>query len=150
MQITPQHQDLLAAIRPLVIPWRKMTIAVDGFDHSGKSTLARFLAWQLGMPAIETDLALLPDCSFTSHDYRLLKRLIESRHTFERPAIIEGVFVLRTLKELELHPEVLIRVEAAGRNGSYSWEAQFQDYLDNFQRANTPDFLFSWVPNDDG
>jgi pantothenate kinase-related protein Tda10 len=35
-----------------------LLIAIDGADGCGKSSLASWLAWQLGMPAIQLDLYL--------------------------------------------------------------------------------------------
>jgi hypothetical protein len=54
--VTQDHACLRDAIREALGPWRRFVIALDGVDAAGKSTLARYLAWQLGMPAIETDL----------------------------------------------------------------------------------------------
>ena len=57
-----------------------MTIAVDGVDHAGKSSLARFLSWQLQMPVIETDFTLVRSSSPPTHDAGLLRKLVEDRH----------------------------------------------------------------------
>jgi EAL domain-containing protein (putative c-di-GMP-specific phosphodiesterase class I) len=148
MEITSTHIALIAAVKPRTIPWRKLTIAVDGFDGSGKSTLARFLAWQLGMPAVETDMVLRAGCSEPTPDLERLRHLIESRHSLNRPVIVEGVFVLRTLQQLEIVPEFLIRVESAGCEGSISWARQFEMYSKEHPRASAPNFLFSRVLND--
>lgn len=125
-----------------------MTIAIDGVDGSGKSTLSRFLAWQLGMPAIETDTIIPIDSEEPKPESRLLNLLINSRHERNRPLIVEGVFVLRSLGEIGVIPEILIRVEANGINGSFIWSNEFETYLKNYPRANNPDFLFSWVPSE--
>lgn len=150
MEISPDHEKLLAIVRPFTLPWRKMTIAVDGVDGSGKSTLARFLAWQLGMPAIETDTMIPAGAVEPKPDPALLNRLISSRHEGDRPLIVEGVFVLRSLNELGINPDFLVRVEASGIDGSYTWEKQLNDYSKDYPRANSPDFLFSWVPSENG
>lgn len=149
MEISPDHKKLLAIIRPLVLPWRRMTIAVDGLDGSGKSTLARFLAWQLGMPTIETDTMISTGEAESKPDLVQLNLLINSRHERDRPLIVEGVFVLRSLNELGINPEFLIRVEASGIDGSYIWKDQFKAYSKDYPRSNKPDFLFSRVSSDD-
>ena len=146
--ISTKYEDVVAWLRPKVLPWRKFTIAIDGVDNAGKSSLARFLAWQLGMPAIETDLVLNFDCTVPKPDGAMLLQLINSRHSRNRPVIVEGVFVLRSLDELEITPDVLIRVCANGRDGSITWEQEFSDYESKFPRSNQPDYEVQWQPSD--
>lgn len=150
MEITPHHRDLINAVRPHLLPWRKMTIAVDGFDNAGKSTLARFLAWQLGMPVIETDMMFPFGGPEPTPNTCQLNRLIQSRLSRNRPVIVEGIFVLRSLSAAGIDPDFLVRVEASGRDGSHSWEEQFNSHAKEHPRAKTPDFLFSWIPNVSG
>lgn len=110
MKISSDQESLISKLKPLLLPWRKMTIAIDGVDGSGKSTLSRFLAWQLGMPAIETDTIIPIDSEEPKPESRLLNLLINSRHERNRPLIVEGVFVLCSLGEIGVIPEILIRV----------------------------------------
>ena len=149
MEITSAHTELLSKLQSYVVPWRKTTIAVDGLDGSGKSTLARFLAWQLGMPAIETDLCLIKESQGPTLDLRILRTLVESRYRCNRPVIVEGIFILRTLDELGIVPDFLIRVESPGRDGSFTWASQFEEYAEKYLRPSTPDFLFTWVEPDE-
>lgn len=149
MKTTSTHIELLSKLKPYVNPWRKLTIAIDGVDGSGKSTLARFLAWQLGMPAIETDLFLIADSREPTLDLALLRCLVEFRHRRDRPVIVEGIFILRTLGQLAIVPDFVIRVESAGCDGSYSWMQQFRTYEEEYLRPNELDFLFSWAQNED-
>ena len=121
-----------------------MTIALDGVDHSGKSSLGRFLAWQLGMPVIETDFMLVEGRDSVSHDSELLKRLVEVRHKMDRPVIVEGVFVLRALKQAAIEPELLIKVKSATVPRSGSWPADFEKYGAEFLRTNSTDYRFTW------
>jgi len=53
----PGADALLTHLRSFCLPWRAMIIAIDGRNGAGKTSLARYLAWQLGMPVLETDLA---------------------------------------------------------------------------------------------
>jgi hypothetical protein len=55
----PGADGLLNRLRSLCLPWRAMTIGVDGRNGAGKSSLARYISWQLGMPVLETDLWLM-------------------------------------------------------------------------------------------
>lgn len=121
-----------------------MTIAIDGTDYSGKSTLARFLAWQLEMPAVETDFALLQGDGPPTHDAKLVERLVRTRHNWNRPVIVEGVFVLRLLGQLGIQPEVVIRAESRSCQRTSSWCEAFEEYNEDHIRSVSPDYLYSW------
>ena len=127
-------------------PWRKLTIAIDGVDNSGKSTLGRFLAWQLGMPVIETDLLLDREATDIKHDLSTLRRLLSALHDLNRPAIVEGVLVLRTLERVSVSPEYLVYVEAKGRGGSHTWQGEFAQYAQTYLPRERAQFTFAWVP----
>lgn len=147
--ISPDHERIVEWLKPKILPWRKMTIAIDGVDGSGKSTLSRFLAWQLGMPVIETDLALVNGNETPSHDIALIERLIKARHNLNRPVIVEGVFVLSLLEPFGVIPEILIRIQAKGISRSGSWPKKFKQYNETYPRSSAPDYDFNWVSNDD-
>jgi uridine kinase len=128
MEITDKHRKLLADLEPAKIPWRRLTIAVDGGDGAGKSTLARFLSWQLGMPAIETDLFLRAHAHEPSYDLKALAKVVEARHGLNRPVIIAGMCVLETLRRIGIEPEYRVYVEMPGHPGSDRWQARFRQY----------------------
>jgi hypothetical protein len=144
--IPENYAPLADLLRPKLSPWRKFTIAIDGVDNSGKSSLARFLAWQLGMPAIETDLMLSQSDVGPWHDGALISRLVTARHQLNRPVIVEGVFVLAILRSIDIAPDILVRVEAAGRTGSITWRGKFLAYLEEYPRAKAPDYVINWEP----
>jgi hypothetical protein len=121
-----------------------LTIAIDGIDHAGKSSLARFLAWQLGMPALETDLFLMKGPSVYCCDHASLRKFIMMRHDMQRPVIVEGVFVLRSLRLAGIDPELLIRVESHSEPRQGSWPEEFTAYQREFPRAAASDYRFSW------
>lgn len=146
MEICDQHRDLLSRFQPVVLPWRKLTIAVDGVDNSGKSTLGRFLAWQLGMPLIETDLLLKNRSGEIDHDLVTFRRLLNARHDLDRPAIVEGVLILRTLERVNVMPDFLIYVEATGREGSLVWQSAFKAYAAEYQPRESANYTFRWSP----
>lgn len=105
----PGADALLTHLRSFCLPWRAMTIAIDGRNGAGKTSLARYLAWQLGMPVLETDL-WLSSTSPVAHCIDELKRLIDARHRCDRPVIIEGVMMLRTLELLGVQPDYFVVV----------------------------------------
>jgi hypothetical protein len=146
VEICDQHRELVSLLKPVVLPWRKLTIAIDGVDDSGKSTLGRFLAWQLGMPLIETDLLLKSRSGNIEHDLVTFQRLLNARHDLNRPAIVEGVLILRTLEMVSLTPDYLIYVEATGREGSLSWRGAFKAYGEKYRSRENANYTFRWNP----
>ena len=55
----PGSEELLDRVLGALTPNRlPLLIAIDGVDGGGKSSLASWLAWQLGMPAVQLDLYL--------------------------------------------------------------------------------------------
>ena len=142
--ISPAQEQLVSWLRPMTLPLGALTIAIDGLDYSGKSTLSRFLAWQLCMPVIETDLLLIAPGDTPNHDTNLLRRLVEMRHRMNRPVIVEGIFVLRLLDEINVEPEILICAECSTARRPGSWPQQFEDYRAKYPRACAPDYRFTW------
>jgi hypothetical protein len=58
----PRSEDLFGQIQAALAPdWRKLLICVDGADGLGKSSLASWLAWQLGAVVINLDLYVISD-----------------------------------------------------------------------------------------
>jgi hypothetical protein len=147
-EVTPEYQSAAAWLRDRVLPWRRLTIAIDGVDHAGKSSLGRFLSWQLGMPVIEADCALKPDSRQPAHDTDLIGRLLAERLAMDRPVIVEGVFVLRALANLNIEPDYVIGVQAKGRRGSHTLQYAFRRYRSTYPRARSPDYRFRWVPKE--
>lgn len=152
--IPSEYAPVVDWLLPQLKPWRKMTIAIDGVDHAGKSSLGRFLAWQTGMPVIETDFTLIGGVKPPSgtgpllpvHDPELLRRLIQHRHGLERPVLVEGIFVLRQLAAVGIDPDLLIAVQAAGVSGG--WPEEFALYRRFHPRAANPDFVMARQADD--
>lgn len=124
--------------------WRKLTIGVDGVDGAGKSSIASFLAWQIGMPAIDLDMLLDQTNKGFSHRIEDLRRLIEVRHSRNRPLIVEGVFLLKVLEPLKIQPEILVYVEKAGHEGSITWQQDFEMYAKKYASKSKAHFVFTW------
>jgi hypothetical protein len=58
----PESAALLKEVQQCLGPDRApLLIAIDGADGVGKSSLASWLAWQLGAPAIYLDLYVIRD-----------------------------------------------------------------------------------------
>jgi pantothenate kinase-related protein Tda10 len=56
----PRSEDLLRRVLEALTPDRlPLTIAIDGADGSGKSSLASWLAWQLGAATLYLDIYLV-------------------------------------------------------------------------------------------
>ena len=117
-KITKQHVDLCAAIKGILFPWRKLLIAVDGRDHSGKTTIASFIAWQYSIPVIYTDFFLVNDVTSVRHDYEAIGSLITRRHELNRPVIIEGIKMLKILENVGCKADFLVVTENTSSNGS--------------------------------
>jgi len=81
----PRSDFLLDRIKEALTPNRlPLLIAVDGADNAGKSSLASWLAWQLGMPAVQLDLYLtsLRPIQWLAED---LARVVACRLDRDRP-----------------------------------------------------------------
>jgi hypothetical protein len=137
---TEQHRQLRDAIWAKLNGWYRFLIAIDGVDGVGKSTLARYLAWQLGMPVVETDMFLNSETEGLVYREGELLAAIQSRFAADRPVIIEGVRVLHLLKALKLDVDFLTWVEMESRSGSQA--LKLDEYIAGYEPAKKADFLF--------
>lgn len=96
-------RDVRDAILNALPTWRTPCIvAIDGVDGSGKSSLARYLAWQLGMPAIETDIFLVKEAPEGEYVTRAdLPLAIASRLDQNRPVIVDEFLSSAPLRVLD-------------------------------------------------
>ncbi len=145
---TEQHRDLRTAVQAALGSWRRFVVAFDGLDAAGKSNLARYLSWQLGMPAIETDLFL--DSTMGGLSYRLaeLNAVLQARISRDRPLIIEGVRVLQILRDLSVTHDYLVWVEQEGHEGSFALNSDLSAYQQEFRPQSCADFAFKRPPDD--
>ena len=147
--ITEQHQPLLTEVNKALGAWRSFLIGIDGRDHAGKSTIGRFLALHMGMPLIETDLFVLDknqrkDQEKVEYRRKELKRVIDARLNEDRPVIVEGIFLLKTLGGLGLNPDYLIYAVNEGHEGSEARQNEFLAYENEYKPRARADEVFCW------
>jgi adenylate kinase family enzyme len=134
----PRSDKLLEQIKQALTPNRlPLLIAIDGADGVGKSSLASWLAWQLGMPAIQLDLYLinLEPIQWLTSD---LGRAVSRRIDHKCPLIVDGVLVFDALDQIGRKADFLAYVE--GGKG-ISLAAQIASYR---SRQNRPaDFVIA-------
>jgi hypothetical protein len=142
VEATPQHRELVLHLRKFLKPWRPVTISIDGRDSVGKSSLARFLSWQLGVPCVETDMLLQEGTGSVCHDLHLILQLLMAHYAHKRPVIVEGILVERTLADIGVCPDFAIYVEADVRHTSHTLRAEFKRYEAAFEPLQRADFRF--------
>ena len=143
MKLSGNHDKLISELKDKIYPWRKYLIAVDGITGSGKSGLSRYMAWQLDMPAIETDMLRVMDDEQPSYRLEELGNLIQARHELDRPAIVEGIFLLDTLKKLGIEPDYLVYVKNEEANPGYALRNSLPEYLETYKPEKKADYVFS-------
>ena len=141
-QETVDHRKLRDAIWGRLGSWHRFVIAVDGVDGAGKSTLTRYLAWQLGMPAIETDLFLVHGTGELDYRMDALRDVLANRLDKNRPALVEGLRILQTLNDLGETADFVVWVEQEGREASLSFQRDLADYIAAFRPKERADFVF--------
>ena len=128
IQRSDELLDRIEARRPLLI-------AIDGADGIGKSSLASWLAWQLGMPAVHLDLFLtsLHPIQWLGAD---LKRAVDRRLDLKHSVIVEGVMVLDALDQIGRKADFVVYVEGVGGIGLAEQLVEYQDV----RRPSSADF----------
>jgi hypothetical protein len=102
-----------------------LLIAIDGPDGVGKSSLASWLAWQLGMPTVRLDLYLIRNSTPLQWRTDEVARAIDSRLGREYPIIVEGVLGLDVLDQIGRQPDFLAYVRG---QGGHFLSNQLNDY----------------------
>jgi hypothetical protein len=139
---TPDHRRLRDAIWSRLSGWRRFVIAVDGVDGVGKSTLARYLAWQLGMPVIESDLFLVRGTGRLEYRLDPLREVLGARLEEGRPVLFEGILALKALRMLGVAADFVVWVAQGDRHGSLSFQTPLAEYFAEFKPKEHADFLF--------
>lgn len=121
----PHSAELLDSVKRALTPNRlPLLIAIDGADGIGKSSLASWLAWQLGMPAVQLDLYLtsLEPIQWLTAD---LKRVVDRRLDRKRPLIVDGVLVLDALDQIGRKADFVVFVTG---NSGIALASQLTEY----------------------
>ena len=99
----------------------------------------------MGMPAIETDLHLVPNQQESIiYQNDELRRLIKVRLDNNRPVIVEGIFLLDVLKRIGFEPNYLVYTEKQSCEGSNIWQEKFAKYDEEYTPRKKAGFVFSW------
>src|SRR5215469_13393689 len=95
----PGSEGLLRKVLEQLTPdWLPLLIAIDGPDGVGKSSLASWLAWQLGAPAIHLDLYLVRGSDPLRWRNDELKAILDTRLVeHAKPVVVEGILILQAL-----------------------------------------------------
>jgi hypothetical protein len=98
----PEYDQVVKGLIPELYDLPPKIVAIDGLNGTGKTTLARYLSHRFNCSLIETDLFKIK----AAVDYRFkeMECLINFRLTRDRPVFVEGVAVLRTLKNMNFVP----------------------------------------------
>jgi uridine kinase len=115
----PGSEELLAHVKQALTRNRlPLLIVIDGADGCGKSSLASWLAWQLGMPAIQLDFYLTdlhPIRWLTVELARIVQRRIVDQN---RPIIVDGICALDALDQIKRKSDFLIFVRGGYETSS--------------------------------
>ena len=145
-----QYLNLLQFIwRSLGFPDKRkpLLIGIDGLDDAGKSSLALWLGWQLGIPPIHLDLYYKRSKSTKRLRWRRkdLDRALAARLNRLRnpvPIIVEGILLLDALNSIGRTADLLIFVEKIGNEGN------LLDIIDPYFKRQNPqyraDFHLIW------
>jgi hypothetical protein len=134
----PESVALLEKVHECLGPNRlPLLIAIDGADGVGKSSLASWLAWQLGAPAVYLDLYVIRDSNPLRWRTDELRRIVNRRLVdHAAPLVVEGIMVLAALDAIDRKPNFLIYLEGKGGNGLSRRLAAYRARYQPEQRAD--------------
>ena len=140
----PTMEYIAEDIKRRCVPWRAMIIGVDGRDGEGKSTFARYRAWRLEMPCIDLDMFL--NTGKGEYDLRFddLSRAICTGLNLNRPVLVEGIFLLQMLRELNFPTEILVYAKKRPPNLTSTFEAKLRDYRHPFKPEAVAQHVYVW------
>jgi uridine kinase len=139
MPIRPPEFDSTAQqLAPHLANLPGKLIAIDGRDGSGKTTLARFLAWYFNVALVETDLFLQEGAGLI-YQTDQIERLVSQRLAKPRPVIVEGITVLSILQSIGRTPDLLVYVTNSKNSGSDSFAKVFLGYEATFSPQSVAD-----------
>jgi len=124
----PGSEALLRKVQEALGPHRlPLLIAIDGADGIGKSSLASWLAWQLGAPAIYLDLYVIRGSNPLRWRSDELQSIIHTRLVeHASPLVAEGVLILDALGAIGRKADFLVYVDGEGGHGLSSLIAEYR------------------------
>ncbi len=134
---------LCAYVEAAIGGWQAFIVGIDGIDRAGKSTLSRYLAWQLGVSVVETDLFLTQGPNGILYRYGELYSAIEYRLLRRQPVIVEGVCLLALLDAIGLKADTLIYVTRTGNQGSLALKRTLTEYRDTHSPEKSAHVIYS-------
>jgi uridine kinase len=144
----PGYEALLGRIHECVGPNRlPLLIAIDGADGVGKSSLASWLAWQLGAAAIHLDLYLVRDSDPLRWRSDDLQRILKTRRVEQAsPLVVEGILILDALSKIGRKPDFLVYVEG---EGGHFLSSRLADYRAKYQPQQRAQFQLEGFMRED-
>ena len=125
--VLPGSEELLEKV--LAHLGREMVASTDwhGDDGIGKSSLASWLAWQLGASTVHLDLYLIRDSNPVRWRTEDLQRVVTTRlDQHEGPLIIEGMMLLEALPGIGRKVDFLVYVDGPGTRSLSKMLAEYR------------------------
>lgn len=140
-----EYAPVVDALAPVLRGLAYKLIAVGGLPLSGKTTLARFLAWYFNVSLIETDLFRdLGARGRLAHKADQIAAIIDyRRNVINCPVIIEGATVLRLLSQIDVRPDYCIYVKNKQVGEPASYKADIESYYREFAPQTAADFTLT-------
>ena len=142
-------EEVITQLRQRLHPRRAMIVGIDGPHREDRSTLARRLAAELGISVVELDLFLPVDALWPDLCLGDLWRVLHSCLDRDWPVIVEGVCLLRVLRELPLPCDVLVYVrrnrDMLSKAGNEVLSLRvITGYQREFQPEAHADLIYTW------
>lgn len=148
-EITEEHYKLIEDLRSHIRLGKKLLIGIDGDSGAGKSSLAKFLSWQFSIYPINLDFFLQKqegqegNYYYSGLNFAEINKQIDQGHYVDGPVIIEGIFLLETLKRLGIKHDILIYVVGLKKSGMKGLE-EYENEYDPLKKA---DYTFKLQKN---
>lgn len=131
----PVYASVVTALKPLLCDLPPKIIGIDGRNGVGKTTLGRYLAWRFNVTLIESDLFAIAGSVIRGYHLGEIDRIVQLRLEKPRPVLIEGVALLRLLKQLKRRADFLVYCKS---DNSESDDVLGQ-WLDEYGRTYHPE-----------
>lgn len=103
-------------------------VALDGRDGAGKTTLGHYLALHSGRQFLDTDFYLKRRKLAAPKHTRDLALVLNRQKVRNRPVVLAGVFVARSLRSMGFSIDFLVRVIRVEQSGCDRWGDDYDSY----------------------